>query len=143
MALVGDAELNRVTGLICGAAIEVHRALGPGLLESAYAACLVHELRERALTVETDLSLALNYKGIRLQKGYRIDARVNGCVIVEAKCVAKLAPIHEAQVITYLKLTRCPIGLLLNFKVSLMKHGIKRIVNPDVTVHLSRSSPPK
>jgi GxxExxY protein len=117
MALVGDEELNRVTGLICQAAIAVHRVLGPGLLESAYLACLVYELRGRGLAVEADFALPLNYKGIQLEKGYRIDARVNGSVIVELKCVTKLAPIHEAQLITYLKLTGCPVGLLLNFKV--------------------------
>ena len=141
MVLVGDAELNRVTGLVCQAAIAVHRALGPGLLESAYVACLVHELRERGLTVEADVSLPLNYKGIKLKKGYRIDARVNGLVIVEVKCVQKLAPIHAAQLITYLKLTGCPIGLLLNFKVPKMIEGIKRKVNPDLGPHLPGSPP--
>ena len=112
MALIGDAEVNRVTGLIVQSAIAVHRALGPGLLESAYSVCLVHELRDRELSVEADLPLPLNYKGIKLDRGYRVDARVNGCVIVELKCVSKLAPIHDAQLITYLKLTGCPIGLL-------------------------------
>ena len=143
MTLAGDDELNRITGLICQAAIAVHRALGPGLLESAYLACLVHELRSLALKAEADVPLPLNYKGVKLDRGYRIDARVNGCVIVELKCVKKLAPIHEAQLITYLKLTGCRVGLLLNFYVPLMKHGIKRIVNPDLNVHLAGSSPPE
>ena len=141
MALLGDAETNRVTGLICQAAIAVHRVLGPGLLESAYSACLVHELRARGLIVEADLALPLNYKGITLDRGYRIDARVNGCVIVELKCVSKVARIHEAQLITYLKLTGCPIGLLLNFKVPRMAEGIKRRVNPDLAPHLPGSAP--
>jgi GxxExxY protein len=140
MALVGDPEVNRITGLICQAAIAVHRVLGPGLLESAYLSCLVYELRERGLDVEADLPLPLSYKGVKLDKGYRIDARVNACVIVELKCVNKLAPIHEAQLITYLKLTRCPVGLLLNFKVPRMTHGIKRKINPELGPHLPGSS---
>jgi GxxExxY protein len=142
MALVGDDELNRITGLICQAAISVHRGLGPGLLESAYLACLVHELRVLELKVEADFSLPLKYKGIQLGRGYRIDARVDGCVIVELKCVKKLAPIHEAQLITYL-LTGCRVGLLLNFYVPMMKLGIKRMVHPDLSVHLTDSSPQK
>jgi GxxExxY protein len=150
MALVGDAETNRVSGLIRQAAIAVHRVLGPGLLESAYAVCLAHELRDLDLKVEADMPLPLNYKGIRLDKGYKIDARVNGRVIVEIKCVRKLAPIHDAQLITYLKLTGCPVGLLLNFKVPRMVDGIKRILNPDLAAHPqvseakeAGSSPPK
>ena len=127
MALVGDPEVNRVTELIIRAAIAVHRALGPGLL----LACLVHEMRALGLTVEDDLPLPLTYRRLHLDHGYRIDARVNGCVIVELKCVTKIAPVHDAQLITYLKLTGCPVGLLLNFKVPVMVQGIQRKVNPD------------
>jgi GxxExxY protein len=143
VALLGDAELNRVTGVICGAAITVHRALGPGLLESAYSACLAYELRELGLTVEADVPLPLNYKGVKLDRGYHIDLRVNDCVIVEIKCVMKLAPVHDAQLITYLKLTGCPAGLLLNFKVPVMVQGIKRKMNPDSCSGGSGSSPQK
>ncbi len=141
MALTGDPEVNRVTGLIIGRAIAVHRALGPGLLESAYAACLAHELRELGLSVDEDVPLPLNYKGIKLECGYRIDLRVNGCVIIELKCVTKLAPIHDAQLMTYLKLTGSPVGLLLNFKVPVMVQGIKRKMNPDAGGNVAGSSP--
>jgi GxxExxY protein len=142
MALIGSPEVNRVTGLIIHAAVAVHRVLGPGLLESAYQACLVYELRALGLTVEDDIRLPLNYKTVKLEKGYRIDVRVNGCVIVEVKCVTKLAPIHDAQLITYLKLTGCPMGLLLNFKVPLMKQGIRRRVHPNMMGEVS-GPPPK
>ncbi len=143
MALTGDPEVNRVTGLVIRGAIAVHRALGPGLLESAYSACLGHELRELALTVDENVPLPLNYKGVKLDCGYRIDLRVNGCVIVELKCVSKLAAIHDAQLMTYLKLTGCPVGLLLNFKVPVMVQGIKRKMNSDVGAGVARSSPKK
>jgi GxxExxY protein len=139
MALIGTPEVNRITGLIIKAAIDVHRALGPGLMESAYSACLAYEMRALGLLVESDVELPLNYKGIRLAKGYRLDGRINGCVIIELKCVKKLAPIHDAQVITYLRLTGCPMGLLLNFNVRLMKHGIKRLAHPDLIAETARS----
>ena len=126
MALAGDFEVNRVTGLVIGGAIAVHRALGPGLLESAYAACMAFELREVGLSVDENVPLPLHYKGGKLECGCRIDLRVNGCVIVEWKCVSKLAPIHDAQLMTYFKLTGSPVGLLLNFKVPVMVQGIKR-----------------
>ncbi len=141
MALIGSPEVNRVTGLIIKAAIAVHRALGPGLLESAYSACLVYEMRDLDLSVESGVRLPLNYKGIRLDKGYTLDARVNGSVIIELKAVKKLAPIHDAQVITYLKLTGCPMGLLLNFNVRLMKHGIRRLAHPDLIAQTAECVP--
>ena len=143
MALAGDAELNRITGLIIRGAISVHRALGPGLLESAYTACLAYEARELGLSVDEDVPLPLDYKGVKLERGYRIDLRVNACVIVEVKCVTRLAPIHDAQLMTYLKLTGCPAGLLLNFKMPVMVQGIKRKMNPDVPTDASRPSPEK
>jgi len=141
MALIGTPEVNHVTGSIIHAAVTVHRALGPGLLESAYQACLVYELRVLALTVEEDVRLPISYKSVKLDRGYRIDLRVNGCVVVEVKCVSKLAPIHDAQLITYLKLTDCPMGLLLNVNVPLMKHGIKRRVHPSMMSQVDRASP--
>lgn len=143
MALVGTPELNRVTGLIIQAAVVVHRALGPGLLESAYQACLVYELRALGLSVEHDIRLPLQYKTVKLERGYKIDLRVDRCVIVELKCVSKLAPIHDAQLITYLKLTGCRMGLLLNFNVPLMKQGIKRRVHPAMMGEVNGSPPTK
>ena len=122
-------ELNRITEAIIGAAIEVHRALGPGLLESAYFACLVYELRERGFKVLEQVPLPLVYKEVKLDCGYRLDLLVNDAVIVEIKSVEILAPIHEAQLLSYLKLANCKIGLLINFNVKLLKHGIKRLAN--------------
>jgi len=128
------AEINRLTGLTIKAGILVHRALGPGLLESAYRACLVYELRALGLSVEVDRGLPLVYKGVALDCGYRIDVVVDECVIVELKCVSEIAPVHLAQLLTYLKLTGCPVGLLLNFKVPVLKDGIRRLINSRVPV---------
>ncbi len=125
--------INAVTRIIIAAAIEVHRALGPGLLESAYATCLAHELRGRNLGVVTSQWLPLEYKDVRLDCGYRIDMIVNDVVLLELKSVSGLAPIHEAQLLTYLKLTGCPAGLLINFNVPLLKQGIRRLLNPKPT----------
>lgn len=122
-------ELNKITEAIIGAAIEVHRALGPGLLESAYVTCLVYELRERGFTVLQEVPLSLVYKEVKLDCGYRLDLLVNDAVIVEVKSVESLAPIHEAQLLSYLKLADCKIGLLINFNVKMLKHGIKRLAN--------------
>ncbi len=122
-------ELNKITEKIIGAAIEVHRALGPGLLESAYAACLVYELRQRGLNVLQEVPLPLVYKEVKLDCGYRLDILVNDAVIIEVKSVESLAPIHEAQLLSYLKLADCKIGLLINFNVKMLKQGIKRLAN--------------
>jgi GxxExxY protein len=122
-------ELNKITEIIIGAAIEVHRALGPGLLESAYAACLVYELRQRGLNVLQEVPLPLVYKEVKLDCGYRLDILVNDAVIIEVKSVESLAPIHEAQLLSYLKLADCKIGLLINFNVKMLKQGIKRLAN--------------
>ena len=122
-------ELNKITEAIIGAAIEVHRALGPGLLESAYAACLAYELRERGYKVLQEVPLPLVYKEIKLDCGYRLDLLVNDAVIVEVKSVERLAPVHEAQLLSYLKLADCKIGLLINFNVKMLKYGIKRLAN--------------
>ena len=120
---------SALTGTIIGAAIEVHRALGPGLLESAYEECLAVELADRGLRVERQTVLPVVYKGRTLDAGYRIDLLVNSEVIVELKSVQKLEPIHDAQLLTYLKLAGIRHGLLLNFNVAVLKDGIRRMVN--------------
>ncbi|MGB9872512.1 MAG: GxxExxY protein, partial [Anaerolineae bacterium] len=122
-------RLDRITEAIIGAAIEVHRALGPGLLESAYEACLAFELAQQGLKVEQQKPLPVIYKEVRLDCGYRLDLLVEGAVIVEIKAVDHLAPIHQAQLLSYLKLSGCKVGLLINFNVQVLKEGIKRVVN--------------
>lgn len=118
---------NEISGQVIGAAIEVHRQLGPGLLESAYEECLAYELELRHIPFERQKPLPLTYKGIHLDCGYRLDLLVGGLVVVELKAVKAFEPIHEAQILTYLRLTNCKLGLLLNFHSTLMKKGIKRI----------------
>ena len=120
-------ESNFLTGKIIGVAIEIHRALGPGLLESAYEACLIYELRLRKLKVEPQKSMPVVYKDVMLDCGYRVDIVVEDRVIVEVKSVSSLALIHEAQLLSYLKLSNCKIGLLINFNVRILKEGICRI----------------
>jgi GxxExxY protein len=122
-------ELNSITEAVIGAAISVHRALGPGLLESTYEACLEFELLKRGFAVERQKALPVIYGGVTLECGYRIDLLVNGCVLVELKAVETLAKIHEAQVLSYLKLSGCRVGLLINFNVLVLKDGIRRLVN--------------
>ena len=125
-------RLNAITKSIIGSAIQVHRALGPGLLESAYEACLAFELGKRRMRVEQQKPLPFIYEQVKLDCGYRIDLLVEGSVVVEIKSVDALAPIHEAQVITYLKLSGCKLGLLINFNVQLLKDGIHRFVNGSI-----------
>ncbi|OGO66098.1 MAG: GxxExxY protein [Chloroflexi bacterium RBG_19FT_COMBO_55_16] len=120
-------EINKVTETIIGAAIEVHRHLGPGLLESAYQACLAREMDLRNLALEQEKQLFLEYKGLKLDCGYRLDFLVEQSVIVELKAVEALQPIHEAHLLTYLKLSGCKIGLLINFNVPVLKNGLKRM----------------
>jgi GxxExxY protein len=122
-------QINELTGQIVDAAMKVHTALGPGLLEYAYEACLVHELRRRGLKVLTQLLLPVNYDGLVIDTGFRIDLLVEDLVIVELKAVEKIAPIYEAQVITYLRLSGKQVGLLINFNVLHLKDGIKRFAN--------------
>lgn len=122
-------QTNILTGVIIGAAIEVHRILGPGLLESAYETCLTFELMERGLKVKRQVELPLCYKGMNLECGYRLDLLVNDTVIIEVKAVSGIAPIHQAQLTSYLKLSGCKVGLLINFNVMMLKNGITRIVN--------------
>ena len=120
---------EEITDRILGAAIVVHRALGPGLLESTYEACLVYELTDRGMEVERQKPLPVDYRGVRIDCGYRIDLLVQNQVIVELKAVERLLPVHEAQLLTYLRLSGHRVGLLLNFNVPLMKDGIRRLVN--------------
>jgi len=126
---VTEVRLNELTGMIIGAAIEVHRHLGPGLLESAYESCLVFELRSRGLKVERQVELPLTYKGVELDCGYRLDLLIEGAVIVEIKSVNNVLAIHQAQLTSYLKLSGCKVGLLINFNVEMLKTGITRLVN--------------
>jgi GxxExxY protein len=127
MAVNGDDD--RLTGTIIGAAMKVHSVLGPGLLESAYETCLIHELRKQGLAVAAQVALPVEYDGVRLDAGYRIDLLVEDRVIVELKAVDQLLPIHQAQMLSYLKLSGKRVGLLINFNVVHLKHGIKRMLN--------------
>lgn len=120
-------EINQITEAIIGAAIEVHRYLGPGLLESAYQACLAREMDLRGLSFEPEKLLPLEYKGVNLDCGYRLDFLVEQSVVVELKTVDALLPVHQAQLLTYLKLTGCKIGLLINFNVPVLRQGLKRM----------------
>lgn len=129
-AKLKDGEkLNEVSKAVIAAAIEVHRALGPGLLESAYEACLAYELAERGLSVERQKPLPVVYRKVKLECGYRLDPLVEESVIVEIKAVDQLAPIHQAQLLSYLKPTGHKLGLLINFHVKFLRDGICRIVN--------------
>lgn len=124
-----NAGLNELTEQIIGAAIDVHRELGPGLLESAYEAALAYELTLRGVKFETQKSQPVRYKGLLIEAGFRLDILVGGEVVVELKAVEAVLPIHEAQLITYLKLSACRVGLLINFNVPLLKQGITRLAN--------------
>lgn len=124
-----EMSLNELTNVIIGACIEIHNVLGPGLLESAYEECLCFELAQRGVRFNRQQPLPLVYKGVRLDCGYQMDVVVDNAVILELKTVERLLPIHEAQLLTYLKLTGLSLGLLLNFNVPVLKYGIKRIVN--------------
>ncbi len=119
---------NELSNKIIGAAIEAHKALGPGLLESAYEECLCHELHLQGLAFERQKDLPVEYKGIKLDCGYRLDLVVEGKVVVEAKAVERMLPVYEAQVLTYLKLTGLKLGMLINFNTPRIKDGIKRLV---------------
>lgn len=125
---VKSMDENTLSRLIIGAAIEVHRQLGPGLLESAYEECLAYEFSLRDIPFERQKPVPVVYKDIQLDCGFRLDFLVGGLVVVELKAVSELAPIHQAQMLTYLKLTGCKLGLLLNFNVLRLRDGIKRVV---------------
>ena len=122
-------SINDISGEIVDAAMSVHTALGPGLLESAYQAALVYELRSRGLRVETEVELPVRYRDVRLEVGYRLDLLVESEVIVEIKSVDSLAPIHQAQLLSYLRLSGKRLGLLINFNVAHLRDGIKRLAN--------------
>jgi len=121
--------LNQITNRIISASIDVHRVLGPGLLESAYEACLAYELAERGLKVELQKPLPIIYKEVKLDGGYRLDLVVQELVVVEIKAVDRLNPIHEAQLLSYLRLSGYKVGLLINFNVTVLKNGLRRMVN--------------
>ena len=121
-------EKNEISGAVVDAAMKIHSALGPGLLESAYAACLKHELVKRGPKVACEVPLPVVYDDVRLDAGYRLDLVVEDTVVVELKAIEALAPIHQAQIISYLKLSGKPIGLLINFHSLHLKDGIKRFV---------------
>lgn len=121
-------EFDELSNRVIGCALEVHRALGPGLLESSYEQCLAHELSIARIGFGLQRPLPINYKGIRLDCGYRVDLLVEDQLIVELKAVDALLPIHEAQLLTYLKLSGKRIGILINFNVDLLKRGLKRLV---------------
>jgi len=120
---------NEISKLIIGKAIEVHKVLGPGLLESAYQECLYYELITEGLIVEKEKPMPIEYKEVRLDHGYRLDLLVENKVVIEVKTVDSIIDVHEAQILTYLKLGGYKLGLLINFNVSLLKNGIKRFVN--------------
>ena len=122
-------DQSSLTGTIIGGAMEVHRALGPGLLETAYCTCLYHELRQRGLKVRKEVPLPLSYKGVHLDAGYRLDLVVEGSVIVEVKAVERVHPVAYAQVLTYLRLTGIRLGLLINFNTQFLRTGIRRVVS--------------
>jgi GxxExxY protein len=134
-------EMNDLTGKIIGCAMKVHSALGPGLLESAYEACLEFELKRSGFRVERQKELPVIYGGVKVDCGYRIDLLVEECVILELKAIESLAPIHEAQLLSYLKLSGMQVGLLINFNVLHLRDGIKRMVNNYVDSSPRSSAP--
>lgn len=126
---MADKKVDDITEAIIGAAIQVHRSLGPGLLESAYEACLEYELLQRGLRIERQKPLPVAYREVRLDCGYRIDLLVEDAVVVEIKAVDHVMPIHEAQMLSYLRLSGYQVGLLINFNTRMLKQGIRRFVN--------------
>ena len=127
--MLSEEELNRVSGLVIGCAIEVHRVLGPGLLESAYQHCLAWELRNAGVKFSEQVAVPLRYKGLNIPNAYRLDLLVEDAVVLELKSVERIEPIHMAQMLTYLRTNNLRLGLLLNFNVDIMRNGIKRVVN--------------
>lgn len=126
-----DTPFNSITEQIIGGAIDVHRVVGPGALESIYTACIHHELSLRGLRWRSQQQIPLVYKGVTLDPCYRMDLIVEECVVVELKSVEALLPVHDAQVLSYLKLTKSPVGLLINFNVAKLVHGIRRFLNTE------------
>jgi GxxExxY protein len=130
-------RVNPLTGRVIGAAIRVHKTLGPGLLESVYHSCLIFELRRNGLAVEPNVPIPVIYDDVRLDLGFRLDGVVEDCLVLELKSVDKLVAIHDAQVLTYLKLSGFPIALLINFNVTLLKDGVKRLINANPAARFS------
>lgn len=128
-AVIRIPRVNQVTGAIVAAAMKVHSRLGPGLLESAYEACMAHELRKQNLRVAKQVALPVIYDGERIELGYRIDLLVEDLVVVEIKCVDAINPVHEAQLLSYIRLSGKNVGLLINFHVAHLRDGIKRMVD--------------
>ena len=124
-----DEQLDRVTGMIVGAAMKVHSTLGPGLLEGAYEACLAYELRARRLRLLQQHPLPVVYRGVQIDVGYRVDLLVEEQVIVELKAITKVLPIHKAQLLSYLRLSGLRVGLLVNFHTAHLREGIHRVIN--------------
>lgn len=122
-------EINQITGETVDAALKVHTVLGPGLLENAYEVCLTHELRRRQLHVVTQVPVPVHFEGLQVELGYRIDMLVEDVVLIELKAISKLLPVHEAQLLSYLKLSGRRVGLLINFHVLHLKDGIRRLAN--------------
>ena len=122
-------NIESIATTIVDSAVKVHKTLGPGLLESAYQACLAYELGKRGLTVDCEVIQPIEYDGLKLDAGYRVDMLVENVIIIENKCVEKILPIHMAQILTYLKLRECKLGFIINWHAMLIKDGIKRVVN--------------
>ena len=120
---------NQISHLVIGKALKVHRTLGPGLLESAYSKCLTIELNRENLLIEREKYISLEYEGIPVEKAYKVDLMINNKVVIEIKAVSSLTDVHLSQILTYLKLTNCRLGLIINFNVNLLKDGIRRVVN--------------
>ena len=127
-----SADVEPLTNRIIACAIEVHKTLGPGLLESVYQECMVVELQSANLDVESDWRVPIEYKGRRIRSKLRIDLLVGGCIVVELKAAENIHPVHLAQVITYLKLTGCPAGLLMNFNTTSLRSGLRRLNHPEL-----------
>lgn len=132
-------DTEEIAAQIVDAAMKVHIALGPGLLESAYQACLTHELRKRGLKAETEVVMPVTYDGVMIDAGYRLDIRVESAVIIENKAVEELLSIHQAQLMTYLRLSGCTLGFLINFNVKLLRNGLHRVVYNHPTMPLKRA----
>ncbi len=122
-------ELNELSRLVLDCAFKVHKVLGPGLLEGSYRLCLAHELRRRGLKVEAEVPLPINYEGILLETGYRLDLLVNGVLVIELKAIDAILPVHRAQLLSYLKHSNKRLGLLINFNCVLLKNGIRRVIS--------------
>ena len=122
-------KLNEISRTVIGCAMEVHKEVGPVVLESAFRQCMCHELYLRQIPFETELSLPVSYKGMQIETGYRMDLLVCGLIVVELKSVESILSVHEAQLMTYLRLGRYPLGLLINYRVKLLRQGIKRFIN--------------